>query len=183
MRGTSYDMHTSQLEPAFPPFLQMHIICRIASIAFIEAFSGAPTHCQQGITSASSSDRQYTLQDWRSSMQGDNSSTLEQRMPTSADDPQPDIVYGPEGPSSFTMDQEAELPLVHPAELPGETPQTAPKQEACASGSNNGDGSAEDQETFLHHGGTLIVAPPSVVKLVWAPELASKVQCPQERCT
>lgn len=118
------------------------------------------------------------MQDWRNSMQGDHSSLLGQTA-TPADQPQPDMVYGPEGPSSFTMNQEAELTLVHPAELPAESVQISAEQEASASGANSDQGSREDPGAFWHHGGTLIVAPPSVVKLVWAPELASKVQCPQ----
>lgn len=113
-------------------------------------------------------------------MQAGDSSLLGQRIPTPTDHPQPDIVYGPEGSSSFTMDQKAELPLAHAAELPGEILQTGAEQEAAASGSNDGQGSGEDPAAFLHHGGTLIIAPPSVVKLVWAPELSSKVHCPRE---
>lgn len=118
------------------------------------------------------------MQDWRNSMQGNSSSLLGQT-PTPADHSQPDIMYGPEGPSSFTMDQEAEPPMVHPAELPAETRHMGAEHDASASDSNNDQSSGEDPGAVLHHGGTLIVAPPSVVKLVWAPELASKVQCLQ----
>lgn len=111
------------------------------------------------------------LQEWRSIMQGDKSSFhgQDKGTPTFFNSPQPDIMYCPEGPSSFTSEHEAEQP-------PG-TVSTGAVWQGYASDASNVEGSGGNTDTPLHHGGTLIVAPPSVVNFVWAPELVSKVLC------
>ena len=111
------------------------------------------------------------LQDWRGSIESDSSSLLAQDdRPSPLEGLESDVIYGPEGASSFTMDQAA-LPIGHSAEMARDILDSGVGQQASAGDASSSSGGGEE----LEPGGTLIVAPPSVVKLVWASELASKV--------
>ena len=115
------------------------------------------------------------LQGWRSSLTGDDPSRLGhyQESLSAPEGTQIDRIHGPEGLDSFVMD---------PPELPRDSVGSHLQQQASASGdSTNGNG--EEAASFQQHGGTLVVAPPSVVKAVWARELASKVMTTHGHCT
>lgn len=107
---------------------------------------------------------------WRGSIAGGDSSLLSQhqRCPAGLEGSQLDSIHGPEDCDSFIMDS---------PHLPRGTP-TDVVQQASASDAST-DGGGEEAASFEQHGGTLVVAPPSVVKAVWARELASKVS---DRC-
>lgn len=107
------------------------------------------------------------LQEWRSSIADSSPSLLGHEASPARDTEgtQPDIIYGPEGAASCTMD---------PVELLGDRVHIGVGQRASASGASM-DASGKETASSEQHGGTLVVAPPSVVKAVWARELASKV--------
>ncbi|KAL3158216.1 hypothetical protein ABBQ38_010470 [Trebouxia sp. C0009 RCD-2024] len=100
---------------------------------------------------------------WRSRIAGGDLSLPGQceRWPAGT---QLDSIYGPEGSASFVMDSPHLPTCTH----------TDVVQQASASDAST-DGAGEEAESFEQLGGTLVVAPPSVVKAVWARELASKV--------
>lgn len=103
------------------------------------------------------------MQGWRSRIAGGDLSLPGQceRWPAGT---QLDSIYGPEGSASFVMDSPHLPTCTH----------TDVVQQASASDAST-DGAGEEAESFEQLGGTLVVAPPSVVKAVWARELASKV--------